>query len=129
MYLSISRIIFIIVILIALSLTTWKSSSFYHREYLHFENFFGGSVTFHALFSFLIGLTSVFSFPAFARTAGHDLFGIRLLILLLLIVSLEEFSQLFIATRSFSFDDLSTNWIWIILGYFCAKILKLIVKQ
>ncbi|TMX67777.1 VanZ family protein [Vibrio rotiferianus] len=129
MYLSISRIIFIIVILIALSLNTWKSSSFYHPEYLHFENFFGGSVTFHALFSFLIGLTSVFSFPALARTTGHDLFGIRLLILLLLIVSLEEFSQLFISTRSFSFDDLSTNWIWIILGYFCAKFMKLIVKQ
>ncbi|MGR5192541.1 VanZ family protein [Vibrio rotiferianus] len=129
MHFTLSRIIFIIVILIALSLTTWKSSSFYHPEYLHFENFFGGSITFHALFSFLIGLTSVFSFPTLTRTTGHDLFGIRLLILLLLIVSLEEFSQLFIATRSFSFDDLSTNWIGTIFGYFCAKFIKLVANQ
>ena len=37
----------------------------------------------------------------------------------------EEFSQLFIESRSFSFDDLSTNWIGMILGYFGAKAITL----
>ncbi|MDF4851038.1 VanZ family protein, partial [Vibrio parahaemolyticus] len=42
-----------------------------------------------------------------------------------LIISAEEFSQLFIESRSFSFDDLSTNWIGMILGYFSAKAITL----
>lgn len=111
-----------------ISLSLWKSSDISHATYQNLENYVGGSSTLHFTFSLLIGFLAVFNFPKWVTATNADMFGIRLLIVLLFIVSLEEFSQLFIATRSFSFDDLSTNWIGIILGYFCAKLIKLIVK-
>ncbi|ELH4834023.1 TPA: VanZ family protein [Vibrio harveyi] len=126
---TIARISFIGVLLLTISLSLWKSSDISHATYQNLENYVGGSSTLHFTFSLLIGFLAVFNFPKWVTATNADMFGIRLLIVLLFIVSLEEFSQLFIATRSFSFDDLSTNWIGIILGYFCAKLIKLIVKQ
>ncbi|ELV8770363.1 VanZ family protein [Vibrio harveyi] len=126
---TIARISFIGVLLLTISLSLWKSSDISHATYQNLENYVGGSSTLHFTFSLLIGFLAVFNFPKWVTATNADMFGIRLLIVLLFIVSLEEFSQLFIATRSFSFDDLSTNWIGIILGYFCAKLLKIIVKQ
>ncbi|EPP5332261.1 VanZ family protein [Vibrio harveyi] len=126
---TIARISFIGVLLLTISLSLWKSSDISHATYQNLENYVGGSSTLHFTFSLLIGFLAVFNFPKWVTATNADMFGIRLLIVLLCIVSLEEFSQLFIATRSFSFDDLSTNWIGIILGYFCAKLIKLIVKQ
>ncbi|HDM8211403.1 TPA: VanZ family protein [Vibrio harveyi] len=126
---TIARISFIGVLLLTISLSLWKSSDISHATYQNLENYVGGSSTLHFTFSLLIGFLAVFNFPKWETATNADMFGIRLLIVLLFIVSLEEFSQLFIATRSFSFDDLSTNWIGIILGYFCAKLIKLIVKQ
>ncbi|MBY6235349.1 VanZ family protein [Vibrio harveyi] len=126
---TIARISFIGVLLLTISLSLWKSSDISHATYQNLENYVGGSSTLHFTFSLLIGFLAVFNFPKRVTATNADMFGIRLLIVLLFIVSLEEFSQLFIATRSFSFDDLSTNWIGIILGYFCAKLLKIIVKQ
>ncbi|HDZ5415395.1 TPA: VanZ family protein [Vibrio harveyi] len=125
---TIARISFIGVLLMTISLSLWKSSDISHATYQNLENYVGGSSTLHFTFSLLIGFLAVFNFPKWVTATNADMFGIRLLIVLLFIVSLEEFSQLFIATRSFSFDDLSTNWIGIILGYFCAKLIKLIVK-
>ncbi|HDM8172948.1 TPA: VanZ family protein [Vibrio harveyi] len=125
---TIARISFIGVLLLTISLSLWKSSDISHATYQNLENYVGGSSTLHFTFSLLIGFLAVFNFPKWVTATNADMFGIRLLIVLLFIVSLEEFSQLFIATRSFSFDDLSTNWIGIILGYFCAKFIKLIVK-
>ncbi|EKO3821131.1 VanZ family protein [Vibrio harveyi] len=125
---TIARISFIGVLLLTISLSLWKSSDISHATYQNLENYVGGSSTLHFTFSLLIGFLTVFNFPKWVTATHADMFGIRLLIVLLFIVSLEEFSQLFIATRSFSFDDLSTNWIGIILGYFCAKLIKLIVK-
>lgn len=125
---TIARISFIGVLLLTISLSLWKSSDISHATYQNLENYVGGSSTLHFTFSLLIGFLAVFNFPKRVTATNADMFGIRLLIVLLFIVSLEEFSQLFIATRSFSFDDLSTNWIGIILGYFCAKLIKLIVK-
>ncbi|HHP0509602.1 TPA: VanZ family protein [Vibrio harveyi] len=125
---TIARISFIGVLLLTISLSLWKSSDISHATYQNLENYVGGSSTLHFTFSLLIGFLAVFNFPKWVTATNTDMFGIRLLIVLLFIVSLEEFSQLFIATRSFSFDDLSTNWIGIILGYFCAKLIKLIVK-
>ncbi|MDF6013266.1 VanZ family protein [Vibrio harveyi] len=125
---TIARISFIGVLLLTISLSLWKSSDISHATYQNLENYVGGSSTLHFTFSLLIGFLAVFNFPKWVTATHADIFGIRLLIVLLFIVSLEEFSQLFIATRSFSFDDLSTNWIGIILGYFCAKLIKLIVK-
>lgn len=126
---TIARISFIGALLLTISLSLWKSSDIGHATYQNLENYVGGSSTLHFTFSLLIGFLAVFNFPKWVTATNADMFGIRLLIVLLFIVSLEEFSQLFIATRSFSFDDLSTNWIGIILGYFCAKLIKLIVKQ
>ncbi|WP_029790093.1 VanZ family protein [Vibrio harveyi] len=126
---TIARISFIGVLLLTISLSLWKSSDISHVTYQNLENYVGGSSTLHFTFSLLIGFLAVFNFPKWVTATNADMFGIRLLIVLLFIVSLEEFSQLFIATRSFSFDDLSTNWIGIISGYFCAKLIKLIVKQ
>lgn len=126
---TIARISFIGVLLLTISLSLWKSSDISHATYQNLENYVGGSSTLHFTFSLLIGFLAVFNFPKWVTATNADMFGIRLLIVLLFIVSLEEFSQFFIATRSFSFDDLSTNWIGIILGYFCAKLIKLIVKQ
>ncbi len=125
---TIARISFIGVLLLTISLSLWKSSDISHATYQNLENYVGGSSTLHFTFSLLIGFLAVFNFPKWVTATNADMFGIRLLIVLLFIVSLEEFSQLFIATRSFSFDDLSTNWIGIILSYFCAKLIKLIVK-
>ncbi|EKO3784767.1 VanZ family protein [Vibrio harveyi] len=125
---TIARISFIGVLLLTISLSLWKSSDISHATYQNLENYVGGSSTLHFTFSLLIGFLAVFNFPKWVTATNADMFGIRLLIVLLFIVSLEEFSQLFIATRSFNFDDLSTNWIGIILGYFCAKLIKLIVK-
>ncbi len=125
---TIARISFIGVLLLTISLSLWKSSDISHATYQNLENYVGGSSTLHFTFSLLIGFLAVFNFPKWVTATNADMFGIRLLIVLLFIVSLEEFSQLFIATRSFSFDDLSTNWIGIILGYFCAKLIKIIVK-
>lgn len=125
---TIARISFIGVLLLTISLSLWKSSDISHATYQNLENYVGGSSTLHFTFSLLIGFLAVFNFPKWVTATNADMFGIRLLIVLLFIVSLEEFSQLFIATRSFSFDDLSTNWIGIILGYFYAKLIKLIVK-
>ncbi|EKO3854015.1 VanZ family protein [Vibrio harveyi] len=125
---TIARISFIGVLLLTISLSLWKSSDISHATYQNLENYVGGSSTLHFTFSLLIGFLAVFNFPKWVTATNADMFGIRLLIVLLFIVSLEEFSQLFIATRSFSFDDLSTNWMGIILGYFCAKLIKLIVK-
>ncbi|HDM8163630.1 TPA: VanZ family protein [Vibrio harveyi] len=125
---TIARISFIGVLLLTISLSLWKSSDISHATYQNLENYVGGSSTLHFTFSLLIGFLAVFNFPKWVTATNADMFGIRLLLVLLFIVSLEEFSQLFIATRSFSFDDLSTNWIGIILGYFCAKLIKLIVK-
>ncbi|NMS32100.1 VanZ family protein, partial [Vibrio parahaemolyticus] len=82
--------------------------------------------TLHFTFSLLIGFLSVFTFPSLVSSNKTDFFGIRLLLLLLAIVSMEEMSQLFIPNRSFSFDDLSTNWIGVISGYFSAKLIRFI---
>lgn len=90
------------------------------------ETYLGGSSTLHFTFSLLIGFLSVFTFPSLVSSSKADVFGIRLLLLLLAIVSMEEISQLFIPSRSFSFDDLSTNWIGIISGYFSAKLIRVL---
>lgn len=126
---TIARVSFIGVLLLTVSLSLWKSSDIDHNMYQSMENYVGGSSTLHFTFSLLIGFLAVFNFPKWVNATKADMFGIRLLIILLCIVSLEEFSQLFIETRSFSFDDLSTNWIGIILGYFCAKLIKLFASQ
>lgn len=90
------------------------------------ENYIGGAITLHFTFSFLIGSLAVFAFPRFSTRSKTDAFGLRLLLCLLLIISAEEFSQLFITSRTFSFDDLSTNWTGMLAGYFLAKSLRAI---
>ncbi len=125
---KIASISFALVSLLTITLSVWKSSEISHDAYLNMENYIGGSITLHFTFSLLIGFFAVFAFPHFARSTKSDAFGIRLLICLLLVISAEEFSQLFIANRSFSFEDLSTNWTGMLLGYFGGKIVKLIRK-
>ncbi|MBE3993901.1 VanZ family protein [Vibrio parahaemolyticus] len=122
---TIARLGFISISLLTISLSLWKSSELNHAVYLNMENYVGGSSTLHFTFSMLIGFLAVFTFPRFTHATKMDAFGIRLLFCLLLIISAEEFSQLFIESRSFSFDDLSTNWIGMILGYFGAKAITL----
>lgn len=70
------------------------------------ENYVGGSSTLHFTCSLLIDFLAVFNFPKWAKVTKADMFGLRLLIVLLCIVSFEEFSQLFIPSRSFSFEGL-----------------------
>lgn len=121
-----TRISFVFVLTLTASLSLWKSSDLHHATYLQMETYLGGSSTLHFTFSLLIGFLSVFTFPSLISSSKADVFGIRLLLLLLAIVSMEEISQLFIPSRSFSFDDLSTNWIGIILGYFSAKLIRVL---
>ncbi|MFH4412221.1 VanZ family protein [Vibrio diabolicus] len=121
-----TRISFVFVLALTASLSLWKSSDLHHATYLQMETYLGGSSTLHFTFSLLIGFLSVFTFPSLVSSSKADVFGIRLLLLLLAIVSMEEISQLFIPSRSFSFDDLSTNWIGIILGYFSAKLIRVL---
>ncbi|HHF2904409.1 TPA: VanZ family protein [Vibrio diabolicus] len=121
-----TRISFVFVLTLTASLSLWKSSDLHHATYLQMETYLGGSSTLHFTFSLLIGFLSVFTFPYLVSSSKADVFGIRLLLLLLAIVSMEEISQLFIPIRSFSFDDLSTNWIGIILGYFSAKLIRVL---
>ncbi|EPN4955099.1 VanZ family protein [Vibrio diabolicus] len=121
-----TRISFVFVLTLTASLSLWKSSDLHHATYLQMETYVGGSSTLHFTFSLLIGFLSVFTFPSLVSSSKADVFGIRLLLLLLAIVSMEEISQLFIPSRSFSFDDLSTNWIGIILGYFSAKLIRVL---
>ncbi|MGP8306065.1 VanZ family protein [Vibrio sp. YIC-376] len=125
---KIARISFVFISLLTASLSIWKSSEINHSTYISMENYVGGSTTLHFTFSLMIGFFSVFTFPKSAHPTETDVLGIRLLLCLLLIISAEEFSQLFIAHRTFSFDDLNTNWIGMLLGYFAAKILK-VVRQ
>ncbi|HHJ3239002.1 TPA: VanZ family protein [Vibrio parahaemolyticus] len=122
---TIARLGFISISLLTIGFSLWKSSELNHAVYLNMENYVGGSSTLHFTFSMLIGFLAVFTFPRFTHATKMDAFGIRLLFCLLLIISAEEFSQLFIESRSFSFDDLSTNWIGMILGYFGAKAITL----
>lgn len=120
------RVSFAFVLLLTVSLSLWKSSDVNHATYISMENYVGGSSTLHFTFSLLIGYLAVFTFPKLAIATKRDTFGIRLLLCLLLAVSSDELSQLFIANRTFSFSDLSTNWTGILIGYFMAKcILKL----
>ena len=126
---TIARYSFILVLLLTVSLSLWKSSDIDHSVYQSMENYVGGSSTLHFTFSLLIGFLAVFNFPKWVKATKTDMFGIRLLIVLLCIVSLEEFSQLFIPSRSFSFEDLSTNWIGIISGYFFAQFIKTFSNQ
>lgn len=123
---KIARISFVITSLLTVSLSLWKSSEINHATYLSMENYVGGSTTLHFTFSLMIGFFAVFTFPGSVHPTKTDAFGIRLLLFLLLVISMEEFSQLFIANRTFSFDDLNINWIGILLGYFSAKTLKII---
>lgn len=125
----IARVSFCFVSLLTVSLSLWKSSDLSHATYLNMEHYVGGSTTLHFTFSLLIGLCAVFAFPRHARPIKADAFGIRLLLCLLLIISLEEISQLFIPNRTFSVADLSTNWSGILLGYFSAKVLHIIRKH
>ncbi|MFH4786394.1 VanZ family protein [Vibrio alginolyticus] len=126
MALILARTSFFLVLMLTASLSLWKSSDLHHTAYLQMETYLGGSSTLHFTFSLLIGFLSVFTFPSLVSSNKTDVFGIRLLLLLLAIVSMEEMSQLFIANRSFSFDDLSTNWIGVISGYFSAKLIRFI---
>ncbi|MFB1054730.1 VanZ family protein [Vibrio diabolicus] len=121
-----TRISFVFVLALTASLSLWKSSDLHHATYLQMETYLGGSSTLHFTFSLLIGFLSVFTLPSLVSSSKADVFGIRLLLLLLAIVSMEEISQLFIPSRSFSFDDLSTNWIGIISGYFNAKLIRVL---
>ncbi|HHF3040728.1 VanZ family protein [Vibrio diabolicus] len=121
-----TRMSFVFVLVLTASLSLWKSSDLHHATYLQMETYLGGSSTLHFTFSLLIGFLSVFTFPSLVSSSKADVFGIRLLLLLLAIVSMEEISQLFIPSRSFSFDDLSTNWIGIISGYFSAKLIRVL---
>ncbi len=129
MSLKIARISFCFVSLLTMTLSLWKSSEISHTIYLDMENYIGGSITLHFTFSVLIGFLAVFTFPHAASPTKSDAFGIRLLLCLLLVISLEEFSQIFISNRTFSFDDLSTNWTGMLLGYFAAKVFKLLRKE
>ncbi|ELA7356261.1 VanZ family protein [Vibrio alginolyticus] len=126
MALILARTSFVLVLMLTASLSLWKSSDLHHTTYLQMETYLGGSSTLHFTFSLLIGFLSVFTFPSLVSSNKIDFFGIRLLLLLLAIVSMEEISQLFIPNRSFSFDDLSTNWIGVISGYFSAKLIRFI---
>ncbi|EJN8559071.1 VanZ family protein [Vibrio alginolyticus] len=126
MALILARTSFFLVLMLTASLSLWKSSDLHHTAYLQMETYLGGSSTLHFTFSLLIGFLSVFTFPSLVSSNKTDVFGIRLLLLLLAIVSMEEMSQLFIPNRSFSFDDLSTNWIGVISGYFSAKLIRFI---
>ncbi|MCK8062890.1 MULTISPECIES: VanZ family protein [Vibrio] len=126
MALILARTSFVLVLMLTASLSLWKSSDLHHTAYLQMETYLGGSSTLHFTFSLLIGFLSVFTFPSLVSSNKTDFFGIRLLLLLLAIVSMEEISQLFIPNRSFSFDDLSTNWIGVISGYFSAKLIRFI---
>ncbi|HHF3181493.1 TPA: VanZ family protein [Vibrio alginolyticus] len=126
MALILARTSFFLVLMLTASLSLWKSSDLHHTAYLQMETYLGGSSTLHFTFSLLIGFLSVFTFPSLVSSNKTDVFGIRLLLLLLAIVSMEEISQLFIPNRSFSFDDLSTNWIGVISGYFSAKLIRFI---
>ncbi|EGQ8155516.1 MULTISPECIES: VanZ family protein [Vibrio] len=126
MALILARTSFVLVLTLTASLSLWKSSDLHHTAYLQMETYLGGSSTLHFTFSLLIGFLSVFTFPSLVSSNKTDVFGIRLLLLLLAIVSMEEISQLFIPNRSFSFDDLSTNWIGVISGYFGAKLIRFI---
>ncbi|MBS9919951.1 VanZ family protein [Vibrio alginolyticus] len=126
MALILARTSFVLVLMLTASLSLWKSSDLHHTAYLQMETYLGGSSTLHFSFSLLIGFLSVFTFPSLVSSNKTDVFGIRLLLLLLAIVSMEEISQLFIPNRSFSFDDLSTNWIGVISGYFSAKLIRFI---
>ncbi|MCS0291823.1 VanZ family protein [Vibrio alginolyticus] len=126
MALILARTSFVLVLMLTASLSLWKSSDLHHTAYLQMETYLGGSSTLHFTFSLLIGFLSVFTFPSLVSSNKTDVFGIHLLLLLLAIVSMEEISQLFIPNRSFSFDDLSTNWIGVISGYFSAKLIRFI---
>ncbi|EGQ9097782.1 MULTISPECIES: VanZ family protein [Vibrio] len=126
MALILARTSFVLVLMLTASLSLWKSSDLHHTAYLQMETYLGGSSTLHFTFSLWIGFLSVFTFPSLVSSNKTDFFGIRLLLLLLAIVSMEEMSQLFIPNRSFSFDDLSTNWIGVISGYFSAKLIRFI---
>ncbi|OSP14206.1 antibiotic resistance protein VanZ [Vibrio alginolyticus] len=126
MALILARTSFFLVLMLTASLSLWKSSDLHHTAYLQMETYLGGSSTLHFTFSLLIGFLSVFTFPSLVSSNKTDVLGIRLLLLLLAIVSMEEISQLFIPNRSFSFDDLSTNWIGVISGYFSAKLIRFI---
>ncbi|MBS9992937.1 VanZ family protein [Vibrio alginolyticus] len=126
MALILARTSFVLVLMLTASLSLWKSSDLHHTAYLQMETYLGGSSTLHFTFSLLIGFLSVSTFPSLVSSNKTDVFGIRLLLLLLAIVSMEEISQLFIPNRSFSFDDLSTNWIGVISGYFSAKLIRFI---
>ncbi len=126
---KIARVSFCLVCLLAVTLSLWKSSELNHAAYLYMENYIGGSITLHFTFSLLIGFFAVFTFPSLASSTKSDAFGIRLLICLLLIISGEEFSQLFITNRTFSFEDLSTNWTGTLMGYFTAKIGKQVGRR
>ncbi|WP_319552863.1 VanZ family protein [uncultured Vibrio sp.] len=124
----IARVSFCFVSLLTVTLSLWKSSDLSHATYLNMEHYVGGSTTLHFTFSLLISFFAVFTFPRFASSNKTDTFGVRLLLCLLLMTSLEEFSQFFIANRTFSVGDLSTNWSGILLGYFFAKGLYIIRK-
>ncbi len=126
---KIARTSFGIVSVFTVTLTLWKSSQVNHETYINMENYIGGSTTLHFTFSLLIGFFAILAFPSLSSPTKSDIFGIRLLLCLLLVISAEELSQLFITNRTFSIEDLSTNWIGMLLGYFAAKSLELVRKR
>ncbi|EJE8735843.1 VanZ family protein [Vibrio vulnificus] len=94
--------------------------------YEQFEYYIGGSRALHSTLSFLIAYMAVLAFPsmckAISNDISNDIFAIRLLVLLLFIVSLDELSQLFLSHRTFSTSDMMTNWFGITTGYFLARL-------
>ncbi|WP_117233107.1 VanZ family protein [Vibrio maerlii] len=128
MSLALNRFFFLSIILSTASLTLWKSSEYNLEQYQAFEWYFGGSMVLHTLLSFLIGFFAASIFVT-QSDEPRDPLGIRWLFFLLLLVSGEEFSQLFIANRSFSLSDLTLNWVGLTSGYFVRKLILVFTQR
>ncbi len=111
-----------VICVMTVSLSLWKSSGIESHVYEQFEYYIGGSRALHSTLSFLIAYMAVLAFPSMCKAISNDIFAIRLLVLLLFIVSLDELSQLFLSHRTFSTFDMMTNWFGITTGYLLARL-------
>ncbi|NLS11742.1 VanZ family protein [Vibrio sp. SM6] len=114
-----------LIICTAASLSLWKTSHYYFFIYIELERWFGGSTYFHFGFWWLIALFAPWAFPQITKKQKYDPIGARLLLILLAIAVLEEFSQAFIPSRGFSWQDVQTNSFGCVAGYFSAQLLSL----
>ncbi len=120
------RLLFLLgVALVALSGSLAKSLSF-HSEYVYaLELWLGSDKYLHFIVSFAIGYTVTWATPFRLRRYFFYSVGVPTLVTFLAIVS-DEFLQIYVPTREFSYEDLLANVLGMGSGIFVCRFLEMI---